>query len=212
MPEPSDAEFWQRIRADDPQAFGDLFRRHGPTIHRYLLRRTADAHGAEDLAATVFLEAWRQRHRVELRQPSALPWLYGVATNLLRSNRRLLTRDAALAGRLAALPPTDPTTVERQVEAAEEARVLLAQMTDLPRRQLDVLVLVAWEGLSISEASVALDVPPGTVKSRLSRARARLAADDLAPTPDPAVVRPSPPFTSRSPLAQRPPLAHEEIR
>lgn len=113
---PTDADLWQRIRADDSEAFADLFRRHGPTIHRYLLRRTGDVHGTEDLAATVFLEAWRQRHRTDLHQPSALPWLYGIATNLVRDRHRRRQRDERLSTRLAALPEPSadwPRTAER---------------------------------------------------------------------------------------------------
>jgi RNA polymerase sigma-70 factor (ECF subfamily) len=175
--EPDDAELWRRIRADDADAFGLLFARHGPRIHGYVLRRTGDPGVAEDVTAVVFLEAWRRRAGVSLDQPSALPWLYGVAANVTRRWHRGRRRHAAALARLAGLPPRSPALVETQAQAAEEARAVLARVEALPRRERDVLVLSVWEGLSHHEIAVALDIAPGTVKSRLSRARARLDPD-----------------------------------
>jgi RNA polymerase sigma-70 factor (ECF subfamily) len=201
MTDPTDAELWRRIRADDADAFGLLFARHGPQIHRYALRRTADPAVADDVTAVVFLEAWRRRRAVDLHQPSALPWLYGVAGNVIRRWHRSQARHRAALSRLEQLPPPTPTCVERQVEAAMEASAVLARIAHLPRRQQEVLLLSVGEGLSHAEIAVALDTTVGTVKSRLSRARARLGHDalgidasldvarDAEPIPTPLILR-----------------------
>jgi RNA polymerase sigma-70 factor (ECF subfamily) len=200
MTEADDVELWSRIRTDDADAFGLLFERHGARIHGYVLRRTGDPQAAEDIVAIVFLEAWRQRRTVELNQPSALPWLYGVAGNVLRNQRRSRRRHQAAIDRLAHLPERSPALVERQAQAAEDARRVLDQIQALPRRDREVLVLSVWEGLSHAEIAVALDTSVGTVKSRLSRARARLDPDRLPsapseprpPSPRPAAAPPAP--------------------
>jgi RNA polymerase sigma-70 factor, ECF subfamily len=195
-----DAELWQRVRRDDPNAFGLLFERHGERIHGFALRRTADATAAEDVTAIVFLEAWRRRHDVVLHQPSALPWLYGVAANVLRGHSRTRRRHRAALDRLARLRPPTVEPVDRRSEAIEEARAIVAAVAELPLRERDVLALSAWEGLSHEEIAAALDVPVGTVKSRLSRARARLEARRLhgpavAPRDRPLRSLPHPPMS-----------------
>ncbi len=197
---PTDAELWRRIRADDADAFGLLFARHGPRIHGYVLRRTADPSAAEDVTAVVFLEAWRRRGAVTLDQPSALPWLYGVAANVTRRWHRSRRRHQAALRRLSALPPRHPVLADVQADAAARAASVLEQVRALPRRERDVLVLSVWEGLSHDEIAVALGIATGTVKSRLSRARARLDPDrppgppaEAAPTPVPLTPGPRTP-------------------
>jgi RNA polymerase sigma factor (sigma-70 family) len=187
-----DVALWQRVRGGDAEAFGRLFERHGQRIHGYVLRRTADPAAAEDVTAMVFLEVWRRRHEVVLHQPSALPWLFGVAANVLRGRSRTRRRHQAALERLARLRPPTPEPVERRSETIDEARRVVAAVARLPRRERDVLTLSAWEGLSHEEIAAALDVPVGTVKSRLARARARL---------DPVRRRSSPARVARPALA-----------
>ena len=192
MTEADDVELWHRIRTDDADAFGLLFARHGGRIHGYVLRRTGDPQLAEDIVAVVFLEAWRQRSTTELTRSSALPWLYGVAANVLRHQHRSRRRHQAALDRLAHLPPSSPVLVERQAEAAAEAQRVLTQIQSLPRRDREVLVLSVWEGLSHAEIAEALGTSVGTVKSRLSRARARLDPDQLPSASDPSAAPTAP--------------------
>jgi RNA polymerase sigma-70 factor (ECF subfamily) len=104
-----------------------------------------------------------------------LPWLYGIATNVLRNRRRALWRHRHLVEQLARQPGTDATPdVPARSEAAEQMRSVLGRIAKLPRQQQDVVALCVWSGLSYEEAAAALGVPVGTVRSRLSRARASM--------------------------------------
>ena len=171
----TDAELLARA-GTEPELFGILFDRHFAAIHRYLERRLG-AEEANELAGEVFRIAFEQRGRFRPLHESALPWLYGVATNLMlkrwRSERRRLR---ALAGLEAAAERHSS-----ELEGAEErldARSLRARLLDalaaLPQGDRDVMVLVAWEELSYEEVGTALAIPVGTVRSRLNRARGRL--------------------------------------
>jgi RNA polymerase sigma factor (sigma-70 family) len=164
------------LRSDDPNALASLFDRYGDRIYNHCFRATGDWAEAEDATSTVFLEVWRHRHRVQAHEGSALPWLYGVATNvcrnLTRSRRRRLRALAALPA-----PATEPDHAERVTDrlgSTERMRGVLAAIDGLPAHEREVLGLVAWSGLTYEQAAAALDVPVGTVRSRLSRARARL--------------------------------------
>ena len=175
MKEPDDGELWSAIARGDPDAFGLLFERHARRIFAYCFRRTADKARAEDLTSMVFLECWRRR-AVELEGEKVLPWLYGIATNVCRHERRSLRRHRAALARLPAAtaePDVAEATVERLGDE-RDMREVLALVSRLPQREQDVLALCVWSGLSYQEAASALGVPIGTVRSRLARARARL--------------------------------------
>lgn len=162
------------LRQGDPEA---LFDRYGDRIYNHCFRATGDWAEAEDATSTVFLEVWRHRHRVVTHDGTALPWLYGVATNVCRNLTR--SRRRRLRG-LAALPrpaaePDHADRVADRVGSTERMRDVLRVIDALPVHEREVLGLVAWSGLTYEQAAVALDVPVGTVRSRLSRARARLS-------------------------------------
>jgi RNA polymerase sigma factor (sigma-70 family) len=160
------------MRHRDVAEFEQLFERHAPELLRYCFRRTADAALAEDLVSAVFLEAWRRRR--DLRAGSdRRPWLYGIATNLVRHQWRARRRHATALARLAA-GRLDVAAADELVARQDEMRRVLAAVASLPRREQDVLALCVWSGLSYEEAARALGVPVGTVRSRLSRARASL--------------------------------------
>jgi RNA polymerase sigma-70 factor (ECF subfamily) len=163
-----------------PEEFGDLFEAHASWIHTYLFRRTADWAQAEDLTSVVFLEAWRRRADVDLVSQPALPWLCGVATNVLRNQRRSLRRHRAALERLPATRET-PDFAEDAASRLDDERVvhaLLERLAVLSQDEQDVVALCCWQDMSYEDAAHALDVPVGTVRSRLSRARQRLGVEE----------------------------------
>ena len=175
MPAVTDAELWRLAANGDASAFGVLFERHAKTVYNYCFRRTADWAAAEDLTSVVFLEAWRRRSDVRLDGASALPWLLGVATNVVRNRWRSQRRHRAALERLPAERPADfGDDAVARLDDERRMREALRLLARLPRREQDVLALCAWQGLSYEEAALALELPVGTVRSRLSRARARL--------------------------------------
>jgi RNA polymerase sigma factor (sigma-70 family) len=172
---PTDAELWRLAAAGEPSAFGVLFERHSRAVYNFCFRRTADWAAAEDLTSIVFLEAWRRRSDVSLRDGRALPWLLGVAVNVLRNRRRTERRHRAALGRLP-IPRGLDFADEADSRLDDERRVgaTLRTVAKLPRREQEVLALCVWAGLSYEDAALALGLPVGTVRSRLSRARAHI--------------------------------------
>jgi RNA polymerase sigma factor (sigma-70 family) len=170
----ADAEVIERSWAE-PEQFAVLFDRYAPLIHRYAARRIG-AEAAEDLVAETFLTAFGKRRRYDIGYPDARPWLYGIATKLVGQHRRDELRQYRI--RQAALPDLDaPGHAERvavSVTAHGMRSELTAALAALPGGERDVLVLIAWEQFSYDETARALGIPPGTVRSRLHRARSKL--------------------------------------
>jgi RNA polymerase sigma-70 factor, ECF subfamily len=170
----TDRELWRRAGAGDSEAFGELYDRHASAIYNYCFRRCAEWALAEDLTATVFLEAWRKRKRVVFdREDAVLPWLYAVAGNVVRNELRRHRRLARFLGALAGGQPVGRDAAERVAEE-EQMRSVLTAVRELPRREQDVLALCVFAELSYEQAALALGIPIGTVRSRLARARNRL--------------------------------------
>jgi RNA polymerase sigma-70 factor (ECF subfamily) len=169
----------QLIAASVPagEEFAALFDRHARTVHRYLARR-AGATAAEDLLAQTFLVAFETRHRYDGARSDALPWLYGIATNVLRRARRDEVRLLRALARTGLDPDVDcpADRVAERLDARARTAALAGALAGLSAGDRDVLLLVAWGGLGQDEVARALDLPVGTVKSRLHRARARLRA------------------------------------
>jgi RNA polymerase sigma factor (sigma-70 family) len=154
----------------DPDVFAVLFDRHFDAIHRYAQRRVG-RDLADEIAAETFTRAFDRRRRYDATRPDARPWLLGIAANLMRrhwrtEHRRLDAYVRSAEREQAEL--TDPLAAE-----------LAAALKALPRREREPLLLFAWADLSYEEIAVALGLPLGTVRSRISRARARLRAPDL---------------------------------
>jgi RNA polymerase sigma-70 factor (ECF subfamily) len=177
MDETPDRVLWRRAREGDASAFGLLFERHSGRIYNYCFRRTADWALAEDLTSATFLLAWRSGRREDLREESALPLLFGMATNVLRNQRRSLKRGRDAFARLSLPPIAEPDFAEEaatRMDDQEAMRDLLGILSRLPRGEQDVFVLCEWSGLSYEETALALGIPIGTVRSRLARGRNRL--------------------------------------
>jgi RNA polymerase sigma-70 factor (ECF subfamily) len=152
------------------QAFAD----HYALIYRYLHRRIG-AGVAEELAAETFATAFANWSRFDQTRP-VIAWLFGIATNLLRRHRRDEERKLSAYARTGVDPAS--ATVEDEAIASADAqakhRALAAGLAQLRVQERDVLLLHAWADLSDEEIALALQVPVGTVKSRLSRGRSRL--------------------------------------
>jgi RNA polymerase sigma factor (sigma-70 family) len=172
MRSPSDAEVIGRSLGE-PEAFGLIYDRHGATLLRFLGRR-AGAGVAEGLLGELFRVAFERRKTFDASRASALPWLYGIGSNLLLKHRRGEARRLRANARMAAGVEAD----RRASAAAIDARVLFPRVADaieaLPDDEREALLLFAWEELSYQSVADALEVPIGTVRSRLNRARARL--------------------------------------
>jgi RNA polymerase sigma-70 factor, ECF subfamily len=154
-----------------------LFERHGRELFGYCARRVGPD-VAEDIVAAVFLVAFEQRKRFDPDRAGALPWLYGIATNLLRRHRR----DEARAYRALARTGVDPVAGDGTDRAAERAdgavraQRIAGVLAALPARQRDVLLLFAIGQLEYAEIAQALNIPLGSVQSALHRARTKLRA------------------------------------
>ena len=163
---------------ETPGAFGAIFDRHGSTLLRFLARRVDPAE-AEDLLGDVFRIAFERRSAFEQDRASARPWLYGIAANVVAKHHRSEARRFRAMARVPAGRPLDEDPAERAVAAADASarwtRVMDA-IGALPEAERQILLLFAWEELSYEEIALALGIPVGTVRSRLSRGRARLAA------------------------------------
>jgi RNA polymerase sigma-70 factor (ECF subfamily) len=170
----TDAEVISRS-LDDPACFSILWDRHAREIHRYVVRRIGVT-AADDVTADVFLVAFRRRHSFDLRRPASRPWLYGIAANLVGKHRRSEVR----ALRALARTGLDPVAAswsdeaDARVTASTQSRALAAALAALSADDRHTLLLVAWADLTYAEVAEALDIPVGTVRSRLNRARTRL--------------------------------------
>jgi len=172
----TDQDLWDMAVAGESMAFGELFERHHKAVYNYCFRRTASWDMAEDLTSQVFLETWRGRRGAALTIDSLLPWLLGVAARLTshewRTRARRLARDRRVPASAVIPDPADGVAC-RVDDERRMARVLDA-IHRLPRADQDVLSLCVFAGLDYESAAIALDVPIGTVRSRLSRARSHL--------------------------------------
>jgi RNA polymerase sigma-70 factor (ECF subfamily) len=172
-----DDELVAAVRARNKDAFGRLFDLYGRRVYAYCLRRTADQSTAEDLMSATFLEAWRRAPDFRVVDGSALPWLFGIATNLLRNERRSLRRYGAALSRYVQEARVQSAYGEKDAaDERERLAELLTQLKRLPAPELEAVVLCLWEGLSGRAASEALNVPETTIRTRLARARTRLRA------------------------------------
>jgi RNA polymerase sigma factor (sigma-70 family) len=156
---------------DFPERFGAVFDRHAPAIHGYISRRLGpDA--ADDLVAETFLVAFSRRDGYDPGQPSARPWLYGIATRLISRHRRDEVRFFRAIARSGIDPAAEPVADEgiRRADALLLRRRLAGALAALSASDRDALLLVA-DGLSYQEAAQALGVPAGTLSSRAARAR-----------------------------------------
>jgi RNA polymerase sigma factor (sigma-70 family) len=159
---------------DEPRAFVAIFERHFDVIGRYLRRRLSETL-ADELTAEVFMIAFARRASYDLARPDARPWLYGIAANLLRAHARAEERELRALARAAADPTRSPEVAVDSPSTPLEP-VLAGVLAGLAPGDREVLLLFAWGELKYEEIAHALELPVGTVKSRLNRTRALVRA------------------------------------
>jgi RNA polymerase sigma factor (sigma-70 family) len=171
---PTDSELIRRS-ATDPGQFAEIFERHFTPIYRYLYRRVG-APLADDLASQTFTEAFAKRERYDAGWPVALPWLYGIASNLLRRHHRREKRQLRAYARLGIDPLSSDelSPLLDRLDAEVSGPKLADALSRLSGKDRDVLLLLAWADLSYRDIGFALDIPVGTVRSRLNRARRKM--------------------------------------
>jgi RNA polymerase sigma factor (sigma-70 family) len=152
-----------------PELMGILYERHARNVFRYLARRAGPA-AAEDLLSEVFITALSASARVVGHDSgSALPWLYGIALNVLRAHLRRRPSAAGVARDLG----MDWDAVDDRLDALAERGRLRTALGGLADCDRELLLLVAWEGLTPAEAAAALGISQVAARSRLHRARRR---------------------------------------
>ncbi|MFD3523217.1 RNA polymerase sigma factor [Streptomyces sp. NPDC058653] len=176
--------------ARDPAAFEPLVERHAHVLHGYLARRAPAV--ADDLLAEVWLQAYTSRTTFDASRGTARTWLFGVTRNVLAAYwRRSAPERSGAAGREDRAVSDPWQAVDERLDAAAVAPAIRSTLDELPHAERELLLLVAWEQLTPTEAAAVIGIPAGTARSRLHRARTRLRqalepANALPRTGDPA--------------------------
>ncbi|MER6942755.1 RNA polymerase sigma factor [Nonomuraea sp. NPDC000554] len=159
----------------EPERFAALFDRYYTQIHGYAERRLGRSLG-DDVAAETFLIAFDKRTHYDVSRADALPWLYGIASNLIARHRRAEVRQYRALARTGAAEFAEDHAdrVAGELDAAARKGRLAAALAKVSSRDRDVLLLVAWAELTSEEAGRALGIPAGTARSRLHRARRKI--------------------------------------
>ena len=172
----TDTELWQRSAAGDRAAFGELFERHVAAVWNHAYRLTASWAQAEDLTSSTFLLAGRTRGVLRLGRASARLWLYAVAGNLARTEFRSSTRFLRAVRRLPGehVVADHADAVAGRVDDDRRTRRVLEVVRTLPRAERQAVELCLLGELSTADAAAVAGVAEVSIRSRLSRARARL--------------------------------------
>jgi RNA polymerase sigma factor (sigma-70 family) len=157
---------------EEEERFGLIFDRHFAAIHRYLHRRVGKEL-ADDLAADTFTQAFDHRREYDPSRLDARPWLFGIAANLLRHHRRAERRRLFAYARALGDPVShiDVDAVHSRVDAAAASPLVAVALMTLEHGDREALLLLAWADLTYQQIAEALDIPVGTVRSRIHRAR-----------------------------------------
>lgn len=169
-----DGQLIARVRDGDIQALGELYRRHKTRVYRTAMAITHDERMAEDILQETFLRIHRYADSFDQSQPFE-PWLYRVTVNLAYSWINRAKRWVHFfQGTLERLRAPDRHDPERVAEDREQIAILQRAINALPDSHRVAVILYYLEGLSVSDVAYALNVPEGTVKSRLYYAREKL--------------------------------------
>lgn len=174
---------WELLRLVDESAFTSLFTRHNRRVYNHCFRRLGSWSQAEDATQATFLTLWRRAREGtidELRGTTAVPILLGMASQECLTQARSHSRRTGLMGRLRLVRETTSDEPDEWLEAEVTMRAINDSLALLDEGQRQVVELVCWNELSVAEVAEALGIAPGTVKSRLHRARAALADSPAA--------------------------------
>src|ERR1700759_4465079 len=172
----SDADLIALSR-QEPARFGAIYDRHAAEILRYAHARLGSSL-AEEIMAETFLAAFRRRDTYDCSRSDARPWLYGIATHQISKHRRTEGRHQRALARLQAEVATEDFAgrSDDRVTAQGLRPRIAAVLAGMSQRDRDLLLLIAWAGLSYEETARALGIPIGTVRSRLNHIRTRTQA------------------------------------
>ncbi|MEU1510704.1 RNA polymerase sigma factor [Streptomyces sp. NPDC005811] len=160
--------------------FEEFYRRHVDAVTRFVARRVDDPHTAADLTAEIFLAVLDSAHTYRPGLGSETAWLYGIARNVVSSERRRVAREAERDRRFSGrrlLEADDIVRLEDKLDAESPGRRLLAALSRLPEGERAVIELVAVDQLTVTEAAAALGIRQVTARVRLHRARKALRAE-----------------------------------
>ena len=185
---PSDEELIERSQSGDPEAFAGLVERYQDYMHNAVVHLVGPGHDADDLTQEVFMKAYRGLSGFQKRSRFST-WLYGIMLNCVRSHWRKKGRGPDVmsleAGGEEDKSPPDPPArkqvrPDERMLQQERVKVVRASIRKLPHDLREVVVLRDLQGLAYREMAHTLDLPLGTVKSRLARGR-RALRDEIAP-------------------------------
>ena len=166
---PGDEELYRRMRRGDREAFAELYIRREPAVYRYALHASGSATIAEEVANEAFVQLMSPTSRFDESKGTLESWLYGVARNLVRTARRQGPVHEAVD------QPFRHDILGDLIHEQKTAALHTA-VRELPERYRDVVILCDLEERNYDEVAGLLGCPIGTVRSRLHRARAALAA------------------------------------
>ena len=173
--EPDEAELIRDSIAGDNPSFAELVRRHRSFVLALAYRLCGDRAQAEDIAQDVFVRVWQALPGFRF-QAAFRTWLYRIATNVAIEQLRHVKPTADIED----IPLAAQDTPEDTALRTEQCRAVRDAVLQLPLQSRLVLILREYEGLCYKEIASTLDIPIGTVMSRLNYARQRLH-QDLAP-------------------------------
>jgi RNA polymerase sigma-70 factor (ECF subfamily) len=167
----------QREALDQSGDFGAVFDRYARAVYNHAFRLTGSWSVAEDVTQATFLTAWRRRSEVRLVDGSPLPWLLVTAGHHARSEQRALTRwrHRLLRAHRDETEADPADDVAGRLDDERRMRDVLSAVRRLPRAEREAVALCLWSGVSYPEAAAVLGVTETAVRSRVSRARSRLA-------------------------------------
>lgn len=170
-------EVWAGVRDGDTEAFVEVYEATARAVFGFCLRRTGSWETAEDCTSLIYLEAWRLRRTLR-SETSGMAWLFGVSHNVVRNSVRARRRHRALLLRLPLHEESSSFEGDssERVDAEQRIRQLRDALAVLAPRDREILTLAASADLTTVDLAQALGIPVGTAKSRLARARQRLAA------------------------------------